>query len=146
LDEFQVTEPSRPPFGLWLLLLAGGIIGALMALAVTLMGPGSNSGQFRLPSAVPDPVTVGEAAPEFTGITSEGEQIALSDLRRSIVAINFWATWCAPCRVEMPALQEAANEGMIVVLAVNAGESDETVDDFMEELGLTFTAVLDLDG
>jgi cytochrome c biogenesis protein CcmG/thiol:disulfide interchange protein DsbE len=65
------------------------------------------------------------------------------------VILNFWATWCAPCRVEMPALQAAseryADQG-VVLLAVNASESRDQVADYMDELGLTFPAVLDPQG
>jgi thiol-disulfide isomerase/thioredoxin len=91
-------------------------------------------------------VSEGKPAPVFTGMTAEGETISLSDYRGSPVAVNFWATWCAPCRVEMPVLQEAYDAGQIVVLAVNAGESGGTVQAYMDELGLTFPAVLDPNG
>lgn len=148
MDESQFSGASRPARSdLWLLLLIGGIVGGLMALAVILMGPGRNSAsQFRFPTSVPDLVTVGEAAPEFSAVSPQGQQVSLSDFRGSVVAVNFWATWCGPCRIEMPALQEATDTGKIKVLAVNVGESADTVTAYMDELGLAFTAVLDPDG
>lgn len=147
MDNPNSSPPSRSPVGLWLLLLGGLIAGGVMALGIMLMGPGRSPGdQIRFPSPIPDPVSVGQPAPEFRSVTSEGEEVALSDYQGSLVAINFWATWCGPCRVEMPVLEAAYQEGRLVVLAVNAGESDAAVDSYVEELGLSFPAILDPDG
>lgn len=89
---------------------------------------------------------VGNLAPEFQAITDSGETIALADLRGQVVLLNFWATWCGPCRVEMPAFQEQfaarADQGF-TILAVNNAESPDAVRNFRAELGLTFPLVLD---
>ncbi len=89
---------------------------------------------------------VGNLAPAFQTITDSGETIALADLRGQVVLLNFWATWCGPCRVEMPAFQEQfsarADQGF-TILAVNNAESPETVRNFRAELGLTFPLALD---
>ena len=134
------------------ILLTGGVAAGLLMAALTIFGPQQAAGPrggYAAPTPIPERVAVGEPAPDFTGQTPEGETISLSDLRGSPVAVNFWATWCAPCRVEMPALQEAsaryADEGL-VILAVNAGESAGAVKSYAEELGLTFPLILDPDG
>jgi peroxiredoxin len=88
----------------------------------------------------------GGLAPDFTLQTVAGETVQLTDLRGQPVLINLWATWCAPCRLEMPAIQERferyQDEGL-VVLAVNFDESAEQVEAFRDELGLTFDLLLD---
>ena len=89
---------------------------------------------------------VGQLAPEFASITDTGNPLKLSDLRGRVVLLNFWATWCGPCRIEMPEFQEAfaryAEQGFSVV-AVNYGETAETVQKFRQELKLTFPLVMD---
>ena len=89
---------------------------------------------------------LGSIAPDFVSVTDTGEPVTLSDLRGSIVLLNFWATWCGPCRIEMPELQSAfeqnADQGFIV-LAINNGETLEDVAGFRDELALTFPLALD---
>jgi peroxiredoxin len=139
------------PRGLLVLLLIGLVSGLIMA-ALTILNPqrqaGLGVGQ-GAPTPVPDLVAVGKPAPDFTAESLDGRTLTLSDLQGSTVAINFWATWCVPCTVEMPALESAAlryaNQGL-VVLPVNAGESPDKVQDFMETNGLTLPALLDPDG
>jgi thiol-disulfide isomerase/thioredoxin len=128
----------------WIILVPGLLIGGLMAGAMMLFNPASNQG-LSLPTPVPDLVTTGNPAPNFSGTTPDGETIALSDYRGSIVAVNFWATWCGPCQVEMPTLQEANEQGTLIVLAVNAGDEADAVVAYMQDLGLTFPTVLDAD-
>jgi cytochrome c-type biogenesis protein len=89
---------------------------------------------------------VGDRAPDFQTVTDAGKPVALSDLRGQVVLLNFWATWCGPCRVEMPEFQQqydarAADD--FTILAVNSGEAPDTVRDFREELGLTFPLAMD---
>ncbi len=89
----------------------------------------------------------GHPAPEFTLQTLDGEPLSLSDLRGNAVVLNFWATWCPPCQAEMPELQavhEAYAAGGLVVLGVNQAEDQATVQAFLDERGLTFPVVLDL--
>lgn len=90
---------------------------------------------------------VGEAAPAFELMGVDGETVALSDFAGQPVMVNFWATWCAPCRIEMPEMQAAfekhADEGF-VILALNQDESAELVAEFFyDEMALTFTPLLD---
>jgi peroxiredoxin len=92
-------------------------------------------------------VEVGSQAPGFTLPDLEGNEISLAHLRGRPVIINFWATWCAPCQVEMPALEQAYQERKdegLVILAVNRDEESGAVERFFyEELGLSFTPLLD---
>lgn len=89
---------------------------------------------------------VGSPAPDFTLQTPQGESISLSDLRGQVVLINFWATWCAPCRVEMPAIQARYNRGGFSALAIDFDESAELVRAFVDELSLSFPVLLDPGG
>ena len=84
---------------------------------------------------------------ELTGL--DGAVHRLADYRGKTVLVNFWATWCEPCRAEMPSIERlrAAMEGKpFAVLAVNVGESDRVARDFAEKLPVTFTVLLDRDG
>lgn len=90
-------------------------------------------------------------APDFQLQSLDGETISLGDLRGSPVLLNFWATWCGPCRLEMPFLQEVFEDQEwaargLVMLAVNLQEPGETVRKFMEENRLSFTVLLDTTG
>lgn len=86
---------------------------------------------------------VGAQAPDFTLQNLVGEEVSLRDLRGQVVLINFWATWCGPCRLEMPTIQARYNDGGFAVLAVDFDESAEQVQAFMNELGLSLPALLD---
>jgi len=92
---------------------------------------------------------VNSPAPDFNLQSVAGKTIKLSDLRRQPVLINFWATWCAPCRIEMPALQdrfEKYSEEGLAILAVDFNEPAEAVLAFGAEFGLTFDLLLDPGG
>lgn len=99
-----------------------------------------------VPTPAQQGVAAGEQAPDFQLQDLNGQAISLSDLRGKPVLINFWATWCPPCRGEMPYLQEIYEEWAgsgLVVLAVNLGESPAEVEDFRQSQNLTFTVLLD---
>lgn len=88
-------------------------------------------------------------APDFTLPNLDGEEVSLSDFRGHPVLLNFWASWCGPCRVEMPHLNQVAQEWGkqgLVVLTINAGDSPAKAREFMEDNKLTFPALLDIDG
>jgi peroxiredoxin len=88
----------------------------------------------------------GYTAPDFTLEGLDGEPVSLSDWRGRPVLINFWATWCGPCEVEMPTIQAAyqAHQGEgLVVLAVAVDDSAKNVRRFFEERELTLQPLLD---
>jgi peroxiredoxin len=91
----------------------------------------------------------GFAAPDFTLDKLDGETVSLADLRGQVVLVNFWATWCPPCRAEMPAIQqmyERYRDQGFTVLAVDMQETDAQVAAFVDEMGLTFPILMDRDG
>ncbi len=78
----------------------------------------------------------------------DGRADALAHYRGSVVVMNLWATWCPPCREEMPALQQfyAENKAKgVVVLGVDQGESAQAAGNFAREVGVTFPILLDAD-
>ena len=97
------------------------------------------------------PLVPGQPAPAFVAHDPDGQIIALQDYQGRPVIINFWATWCAPCRQEMRALQavyEVHKTAGLVVLAVSQDQQDrgEAVRAYWATLGLTFLPLLDPDG
>lgn len=88
-------------------------------------------------------------APDFTLHDLAGKARRLTEFRGQVVLINFWATWCAPCREEMPGMdriyREMKKDGF-TILAVNFFETAEQVEPFVKELGLTFPILLDEEG
>lgn len=94
------------------------------------------------------PVKVGDMAPDFRLESIDGESIRLSDYRGKAVFVNFWATWCDPCKVEMPYMEDAyqAQEGeQFEILAVNIAQSQLEASSFAKRYELSFPIVLDRD-
>jgi peroxiredoxin/outer membrane lipoprotein-sorting protein len=87
----------------------------------------------------------GAAAPDFTLRDPSGRAVRLADLRGKVVVVDFWATWCPPCRAQMPALQKMQNElggKGLVVLGLDVGEDAETVSEFARKESYTFRLLL----
>ncbi|MGG3450067.1 thiol-disulfide oxidoreductase ResA [Domibacillus aminovorans] len=87
----------------------------------------------------------GDKAPDFVLTDMSGEQHRLSDYEGKGVFLNFWGTWCEPCKKEMPHMEKMAQEyaGEVEILAVNVGESNFQVQNFAEQYGLTFPIAID---
>ncbi|MCB9421099.1 MAG: redoxin domain-containing protein [Ardenticatenaceae bacterium] len=96
------------------------------------------------------PPEIGKTARNFVLNDANGQPFELNDFRGQPVILNFWATWCPPCRMEMPDLQavyERHQADRLVILAINYEETAVTVRDFFyDELDLTFTPLLDETG
>ncbi len=138
------TERAGPRLG------QGWAVGGVLLLLGALVGTGWILRDRFLP------VEVGTAAPEVVARDLQGRPRALSDLRGEVVLLNVWATWCPPCREEMPSMQRLherlADDGLrIVAVSVDgaapaeraAGDPGELVEAFVREMGLTFTIWLD---
>ncbi|SEN08001.1 Peroxiredoxin [Lihuaxuella thermophila] len=91
---------------------------------------------------------VGDEAPDFKLTTLDGKEMKLSQLRGKAVMLNFWASWCEPCRTEMPAMQkvyEKYKDQGFVIVAVNIAETDVAASQFAKQYGLTFPIWMDRD-
>ena len=92
----------------------------------------------------------GFSAPDFTLDLLGGDKVTLSDLRGRVVLVNFWTSWCPPCRLEMPAIEKTyrsyKNLGFVVIgLNLTAQDSEKAAADFVHEIGITFPIALDRD-
>jgi peroxiredoxin len=157
-----VRDPGNPRWSLSTQLLIGILIGAAITLIILAGFPGEQSSQSddvvsitTVDSSVDGAYSeasgplIGEIAPDFTLHDIHGRTFNLNDYDGNIVLLNFWATWCGPCRLEMPLLEQYHQdlvEDDFVILAINLQESVTTVQDFVEEVGLSFPVLLDSDG
>ena len=119
-----------------ILLLGGGLLILGVILALTLPGNPQVNG----------PARIGQAIPDFSLIDLDGNPVRVSDYTGRPLLINAWATWCPPCRAEMPdlhAFYQAHQEEGFAILAVNAGETQTPVQDFISQMGFTFPVLLD---
>jgi thiol-disulfide isomerase/thioredoxin len=94
------------------------------------------------------PMNVEYPSPQIDLTTLEGIPASLSDLEGSVVLVNLWATWCLPCRGEMPILQnfyQTHQKDGFILLGINQEESRDVVEQFIDEYGLTFPIWLDPD-
>ena len=100
------------------------------------------------PNEVPAP-EVGKIAPDFELNSLDGQTVTLSQLFGRPVMVNFWATWCMPCRYEMPYIQQVYEdwpEEELVLLIINIQESSSRVAQFMRGEGFSFPVLLDSNG
>jgi thiol-disulfide isomerase/thioredoxin len=137
----STTQPSLTRFYA-ALMIGAGLVAIGIVLFMLLYNPAAST---DAPSAVPAKVDF--ASPELTLEDLSGKPVSLNDYLGSIVLVNLWATWCPPCREEMPVLQtfyEDHKTDGFVLLAINQEETREVVQPFVKEFGLTFPIWLDL--
>lgn len=120
-----------------ILFVAGGLL-VVAAAALLLSG--------RPSTQAVGPARIGQPLADFSLTDIHGDTVRLSDYAGRVVLINAWATWCPPCKAEMPDLQsyykQRQSEGL-VLLAVNAGENASQVGQFIQMQGFTFPVLLD---
>jgi cytochrome c biogenesis protein CcmG/thiol:disulfide interchange protein DsbE len=137
---------------LGVLIGTGLMLGVL--LGILIMKPSSLiriSAKFQRPVSVylqTGAAAIGKPAPDFTISGLGNSEIQLSKYVGYPVVLNFWASWCIPCQVEMPYLQQRYQSlnSRLAVIGVNAGESKSDVQKFVDDFGLTFDIGLDARG
>ena len=128
----------------------GAIVIGVFVLGAIWIGVSQVPASATTSGSIPSP-REGFAAPDFTLETLEGETFTLSDLRGKAVVLNLWASWCPPCRAEMPALQSAyeadRDQGLeIVAVDMTYQDNEEDAQRFADDFGLTFPIPMDRDG
>ena len=119
---------------------------------VLLVGSGSGWAQSKINyKVIPnlEPMKDNAPTPDFALPAFNDKKIALKDFQGKLVFLNFWASWCVPCREEMPAMERLYQEFKdrnFVVLAVNVKERKQDAQTFVNELKLTYPIVLDPEG
>ena len=153
--------------GLAIVLLAAVAVGALAVQWARSGGKSTDTGAIdvsRAPtvigvaSPIPEAGTgalddqapiIGQPAPNFALRDTSGKLLTLADLRGRVVWVNFWATWCAPCKQELPAIQKLYDEKHgdgLEVVEVNWQDSPQDARDFWDSMGLSLPLVLDRAG
>jgi peroxiredoxin len=125
-------------------LLEGLVTGGALVLVVLASAACGGTG-----TDVQIGISEGQRAPDFDLEMLDGRKVSLSDYRGQVVLLNFWATWCEPCRAEIAAMEavlQARQGEPFVVLGVNYQESREEVRPFVVEVGMTYPILLDATG
>lgn len=129
------TAGQRPLWKRWVTGVSLGVASFLILLLMV------------IPRSDADTVLqIGQAAPDFELETLEGEKVKLSELKGKPVVINYWATWCPPCRKEMPEFQQVYDKYKgdgLHFYAINVGESKVAVSDFRDRVGVNFPILID---
>ena len=130
-------------------MLGGLLLGVLLGILIVAGGPGLAAGfQPRQPPTVGSPVLDFTLPAPDNLDGSPGKKVRLNDFKGRAVVINFWATWCVPCKEEMPLFERYARRAgnQVVWLGVNELESAQAVNVFIQEFKISFPIVLDSDG
>ena len=132
---------------IWQLLIM--LVLAIAIIVFMLVTPTTAQAQDRPTPEQATLVKDGMVAPDFELTMFDGSVVKLADLKGKVVLLNFWATWCPPCRKELSRVEKAIIEKFkgkpFVFLPVSRGEKKEVVAAFREEMGYTFPMGLDTD-
>lgn len=143
-DAGSMTDPT-PVLPVRLRVAIAGVSVALLlafivVMALALRGQ-TEQGQFGIFATGRTVDLEPRPAPDFVLTTYDGEQLQLSDFRGQVVLLNFWASWCPPCRVEAPVLQDAAERlgpAGLVVIGVDVWDDEAQARAFLDEFGITY--------
>ena len=132
----------------YLIILIAAILIAVSIITVNLYNNGPNPKNITntLPSIKPNNIKI--KAQDFKLKDLEGKEVSLSDYKGKKVFLNFWATWCPPCKSEMPEIEQLYKETKdndLVILTVEIGESRDTVKSFIDSNKYNFKVLLDSD-
>jgi len=136
----MTAQPSPTRFYA-MLIMGAGLIATGLALFMVLPDAAVPSDELSN-----SPVEVNYAAPELVLSDLDGAPVSLQDYAGDVALVNLWATWCPPCKEEMPALQafyEKHQAEGFALLAINQEETQDVVQDFVARAGLTFPVWLD---
>jgi len=138
----DATQPQRlsPPQLLAALAGVAALVALIVVIGLVLRGGNARSG--------PGIISIGRAtdirprpAPDFVLTSFDGQRIQLSDYRGRVVVLNFWASWCPPCRVEAPVLQRAAERlesSGVTILGIDVWDDQSAAIEFLNEVGVTY--------
>lgn len=118
------------------------LVGAACGLAVSALPSHLRAESPMLLQAVPGK----PAGPDFTLPNLDGNEVRFGDLKGKVVLVNFWATWCPPCRAEIPSMERAwaqLKDRNVVMLAVHVGGKPDTIWEFLAEFNVTFPVLID---
>jgi len=142
LAPVDATQPQRlsPPQLLAALAGVAALVALIVVIGLVLRGGNARSG--------PGIISIGRAtdirprpAPDFVLTSFDGQRIQLSDYRGRVVVLNFWASWCPPCRVEAPVLQRAAERlesSGVTILGIDVWDDQSAAIEFLNEVGVTY--------
>ena len=132
---------------LWMMIIGAGLILISLALLFSnLKNPISPDFQTSNSQYSTIPIVVNYDAPDIELSDIDSKEVSLLDYRDNIVLVNNWATWCPPCKAEMPTLQtyyENHKEEGLIIVAIESGEKLEEVREFVSLLGITFPVWID---
>lgn len=148
-EQPQPIPPLLKTRWFWLALIGLALVmgSGWIVFSRTLVGDPASGGEAG--ALEPAPIK-GHPAPDFALSTLDGQTVRLSDFKGKPVLVNFWATWCGPCRAEFPDFQKAAvdNADTLVIIGINNTTTDrkDQIPAFLDEFGVTYPIVLDETG